>query len=681
MKKVKYLLFSIALLFVSIFTVNALDASEISVENNNASFSKIYAKLEEANQSISDFEKFVSDNNGIVLSTKTDKIINEINTEILNGILEGNSISELDNAYSELNDYYNNLATEDVSYNVYVDEVEEVTVENISYEHEDGKVGEYNSYVAAYVVSRMVEAYENRDDYEFRTHIERERRIINTIIANLNGNFDNEFQRNFFIAGFALAGYDLSDVNFSEGIVTDTTNETKEFSSLDERDNYINSLINDGYRVSHELTSIYFNEVEEDYTTIDEDFDSISDLNDYIRTIDQNYNHKDVNITDNSYDEITDEVRTQDGFETESEARDYIDSLKGEYRVFNDKITSYTDTYNNVVEDTKYYTSETAAQNALNTLTESEDIISSNIRKLSLDEINMDDVFAKGDTGLNSSNRTFGYLSADLTTKINVGNRVENATIVINSVTINGRAYRLLNTENIPNNSKVVVNGTINYCNRGGLFGTLCIPASVRFTSEGILNSNNNESITQNLFFQYAISRATLNSDGSVTLYDNLEDIYKLDYSKNEEVTKTLYKAEANIYGVKRINKYNLSGYASNIVKYPVLVVDIVKEKDRTIYKVEGQARYNIYRDFYVLYYDATRTVRQNVTTYKQNYRVVENTKDIKYKAEGTAKLNANEIKAPNTGVNNSNNNSLLILLLLPLVILIERKIEKLILR
>ena len=675
-KRFSYLLLIVALLFTAVISINALEVSDINVDNNNASFSKIYEKLEDANKAITDFETYVKKNKGIVVSTKTDKIINEINEEILNGVIEGDTLSELDGAYKSLQEYYDGISNDNEKYEVVLGNVETIETETVDYEYESGKVGEYTNPITAYIVSRMVEAYENRDDYEFRTRIERERRVVNTIIANLNGSFDTEGARRLFLFGFNLAGYDLSNVNVYETTVTDVTNETKEFASFDERDEYIASLEREGYRVSHDLNSIRFDEVEEDYTEIDEDFDSIASLNDYIRNIDQNYNHKDVNITDNSYDEITDEVKTQDGFETEDAAQEYIDSFKNDYRVFNEKVTSYETTDEVEENNTEYYTSEAAANDALSRV---QGVVSSNVRKLSLDEIDMNQVFEDGNTNLDPSNRMFNYLSADLTTRINVNGRMENATVTFNSVTVDGNRYRLITSGGINNNSKVTVRGTITYCRWGGFFGTLCIPTTSQFYSEGVLNSNNNRSITQNLFFQYGIDSAILNGDGSVTVYDNLEDIYQLDYTTKKIVTKTLYKAEANIYRVDRIESYNVNGYASNIVKNPVYIVDITKEKDRLVYNVDGTAKYDIYDNFYVIYYDAVRTVRDTLISYKQDYTVNKTTTNFTYLAEGTARLNIeDEISAPNTGVDTNNSNYLyLLLVLIPLGYVSIKKLVK----
>ena len=191
-KGLSYLLLVFTILFTAVFSVNAI---EINVENNNASFSEVYSKLDDAKKAVDDFEKYVKENNGVVVSAKTDKIVNEINTVIANGLIESDSLSGLDDSATALKGYYNDISTDDVRYEVVLGDVKTIENETIDYEYDSGKVGEYNNYAAAYVVSRMVEAYNNRDDYEYRTRIERERRIINTIVANINSSFDTATAR------------------------------------------------------------------------------------------------------------------------------------------------------------------------------------------------------------------------------------------------------------------------------------------------------------------------------------------------------------------------------------------------------------------------------------------------------------------------------------------------------
>lgn len=683
MKKcLSYLLLVFTILFTAVFSVNAI---EINVENNNASFSEVYSKLDDAKKAVDDFEKYVKENNGVVVSAKTDKIVNEINTVIANGLIESDSLSGLDDSATALKGYYNDISTDDVRYEVVLGDVKTIENETIDYEYDSGKVGEYNNYAAAYVVSRMVEAYNNRDDYEYRTRIERERRIINTIVANINSSFDTATARRLYLFGYTLAGFDLSNVNVYESIVTDTENETKEFGSLDERDEYINRLENAGYRVSHDLKSIHFNEVEEGKIDIDENFDSIADLNDYVRNIDQNYNHKDVNITDNSYDEVTDEVKTQDGFETEDAAHAFIDNFKNDYRVFNEKVTSYEETTEESSDIVKYYTSESDASTALNriesSLNANESITESGIRKLSLNEIDMADVISKGDTNLSGTAHNYTYFginpsNTNLLGLISISTPYgrRNGRVHIDYVEVDGTRLDDVsgfadNTFRLPygyinNNSKVIVVGQVIYgFNR------------YSFRADGILNTNNDNS-RDNSVFQYNIANIRVNSDGSVVVNDNLEDIYKLSATKVSQVSNTLYRAEANIYGIRRINSFNLSGIASNIVKYPVYVVDITKESDRTVYNAEGIATLDIYRDFYVVYYNAVRTIRGIELSYEQPYSIVEITKDITYKASGTAKLNViKEEKAPNTGIdsNNKNNYLYLILAIIPLGYVVKK--------
>ena len=98
----------------------------------------------------------------------------------------------------------------------------------------------------------------------------------------------------------------------------------------------------------------------------------------------------------------------------------------------------------------------------------------------------------------------------------------------------------------------------------------------------------------------------------------------------------------------------------------------------RVLYNVDGPAKFDIYGNFYVIYYDAVRTIRDTLISYKQDYKVNKTTKEITYLAEGTAKLNVEEVKAPNTGIDNNTNNYLyLLLVLIPLGYVSIKKLVK----
>jgi hypothetical protein len=219
---------------------------------------------------------------------------------------------------------------------------------------------------------------------------------------------------------------------------------------------------------------------------------------------------------------------------------------------------------------------------------------------------------------------------------------------------IGQNTYRL-NSGKIPNNSKVVISGVITYVN--GLFSR----PTVNFTAEGILNSNNDHNQRDNNTFEYNITNVTINGN-SATVEDNLVDIYSASSTKEINRTVNRYKAQANIYKKTRINSYNVSGDVANINNIPYIVVKYFKEKDRTVYNLIGDATRDIYRNFYIVNYNAVRTVRSIETTYKQNYTVIETTNIPHYTVttEGyydvaqTNKTNDSDtttVLVPNTGV------------------------------
>ena len=95
MKNLKYLIFTIAFLFTAVFSVNALDTSLITTSNNKSTFSNTYSTEEEAKNAIKEFEDYVKEKKGVLLSSKTEKIISEINKEILNDVIESDSLSSI----------------------------------------------------------------------------------------------------------------------------------------------------------------------------------------------------------------------------------------------------------------------------------------------------------------------------------------------------------------------------------------------------------------------------------------------------------------------------------------------------------------------------------------------------------------------------------------------------------
>ena len=79
---IKFLFFAIILMLGLTFNVNALNDSEIKItneaSNTKASFNKNYSSLTDAENDVAYFKKFVTKNNGLVLSTDIKKTIEKI---------------------------------------------------------------------------------------------------------------------------------------------------------------------------------------------------------------------------------------------------------------------------------------------------------------------------------------------------------------------------------------------------------------------------------------------------------------------------------------------------------------------------------------------------------------------------------------------------------------------------
>ena len=656
-KSINYLLLVLVTFLASIFSISALTNSDIKVENNKATFSKIYEKEDDAKNAISDFEKYVKENNGKLVSTNVEKIVSEINTEILKDSFVVDDLTKIEEVVSSMQQKYDEEATENSSCEVILGEVETIEEEVLTYEEESGTVGEYDNYLTALIVSRMVENYENsKEDYSFRTNIVRELRVVNTLRVQLSGSFDNPYQRGLFLLPYYVLGYDMSNVDIYEGIVTDYTSEQKEFDTKDQRDAYIEELEEQGYTVTHDINTIREVEVENSRIRVDEDFASVAEANEYMNELKSNYNNVNVDITDNSYDVTTTSEVSQDKFTSEQEAQEYLDNLDNSYDLVYDKnVSSYTEQTTTSESIVKYFTSENDAYSYLRSLytdlQSGETLKNDSVRKLSANEIDVNDIIEKGDIDLSSNGYSFA-LENDSTVRLRVNGRTETGIIDLTSVKINGENYVVGSHVLINDNAVASISGTVTYCAQRGNWNRCVRNETKEFTSEGIINVGNDLNVrfhfTTGFIYEYdyEVDNVTFENN-DIVISDNLIPVYKLEVTKEKVSEETFFKASAKTFSKTRVGSFNVSGDAYNTKS--VFVVDFTLAKDRTVYNVLGEATYDIYGTFYVIKYNAIKTIRSINTTYKQNYSVVETKKNISYKALAEATIE--DIKAPNTGV------------------------------
>ena len=661
---IKYLLFTIVLSVSLVLSVSALSESDLVKTTNNGntniSYSKLFESKDDARTSLKEFEDYMTKKNGKVLSSKIDNIIDTINTEILSNSIEVEDLNEIDTYILELQESYDLEATEERSCEVVLGDIETIETEEITYENESGVVGEYSSYPIARTVSRMVERYNNREDYAYDTDITSERRVVRTIINSIDETYNNPFAaylRRLMIAGF---GFDVSDVAINDRIVTDIDTEIVDFESVEDAKSYKENLENNGYRVEDELLSISSREEITDESDINEDFDSFNALEEYRSNLESNYNHVDVHANDNSYNEIINDTVSQDGFDSEDSANSYLDNLDYDL-VYNRSVTSYTETNTNRESIVKYFTDENSAYTYLRGLSSqlqaNESLENESVRKLSASEIDVNDILDKGEMNLSNNNRQF-TLSRPIifTTNVYFGNSIETGTVTINSVTVNGNSYTMNGLQTINNNSVASISGSIRYCTERGRFNICRNYTTEDFTSEGIINEDYNDALVGLLTFRYNIERAYSDGSGQMVVDDNLVPVYKLEVDKVTETEETYYKAQADVHSSIRRESYNLSGEVYNINTIPIMTVKFTKYSDRTVYDLIGDARLDIYNTFYIVNYNATRTIRTPKTTYKANYTVVETVNNTNYlaSAEGVIEpipVVANDVNVPNTGI------------------------------
>ena len=700
MKNIKYLIFTFVIAICFIVSVNALTDSDLTISKNNkrvsVSYSDSFETLNDAKAKIIEFKKYISDKNGVLEVAKIDTIINSVDNEILTNSFDVDNLNDIDAKRQELQDEFDAQATDEVSCEVVLGEVETIETPFVDYEDESGVIGEYTNERTARMIAFMVQMYNNRPDYRMNTSVSVESRVVDTEVLTLNE--IHRTQMGAWFRRFVLAnqGYDVSGVNVEQCIVTDTTYETQEFTSVDAKVEATSvDLENQGYRVTDTLLAIDQREEEVDALDIDENFTSIADLNAYLSNLQANYNNVNTNITDNSTFTTSNGHVEEDGFTSSDEANDYLDSLDSQYDlVYNKNVSSYTSNEEETENVKKYFLTEAEGNTYLtdleNSFTGNESLENKNVRKLSIDEIDMDTVINTGDTGLDSADYQYTYLGIDSNNTsnfnrlaLNIDGTNRNGRITsISSVTVDGvealdvggifgYSFRI-NNGNINNNSKIIITGTISYSYRQGFSYRT---ETINFTAQGILNRGYDNSRNRNTF-EYSIDGVTVNN-GEVVVNDNLVDIYEASATKKSLREVTLYKATADTYKKEKVESYNLTGTASNKIYTPIMRVQFTLEKDRTVYNLVGDATRDIYRNFYIVNYRARRTIRGVNTTYRQNYSVIETVNTPEYIATGLGYYDeAEEIVAvPSTGIKETFDYTYILLIISSVVIGLSTKL------
>lgn len=690
---IKFLFFAIILMLGLTFNVNALNDSEIKItneaSNTKASFNKNYSSLTDAENDVADFKKFVTKNNGLVLSTDIKKTIDNINNTILKSVINVDDISKIDDEINSIKEYYKALATSDKNYDVVLGNLDTVLKITKTIEYTNGVIGEFETEDEAKSAIKKAEE-NNTDDFVLEGSYEKQHKLVSTDVILLDKMFNTRLDANIYLASYALRGYDVSNSSIKDETVSNISTEIKTFNSLIDIEAYKKLLEIQGYDVQSKLKCFKVNTVESDKTEIDETFYSLSDKAKYLLDLAKHHNNIKVDIKNESYNNIIDDT-VSETFNTEQEANDYLDSLKNEYRVTNDSITKNEGITRTEEDITKYFTSYDEANTYLNNLEKDFTLKNSTIVRLENGPLNAVEINTIGDASINSEDIKYNYLgiqypigshlkAASINLIDDAGNSSKmGAEYKIESATINGESVNLNNTITnieISNNDYISINYSVKYCTSYNRWGMCQNENTSRFNISGYINKDLNNATFEESVYRLNLSDISVDQNGKVSVNPNLMNIYKLNTTKVIINTNPTYTVTADIYKFERIHKYRVVGTVSNISLVPEYKVEFTKTKNSIKYHLVGIAKKDIYKDVFKASYNAKRITEISEINYSQHYSVIETKYVATYNANGIGVLYLNGIGSgiddnnvinetvPNTGIHDINYGLIIFILL-----------------
>ena len=690
---IKFLFFAIILMLGLTFNVNALNDSEIKItneaSNTKASFNKNYSSLTDAENDVAYFKKFVTKNNGLVLSTDIKKTIDNINNTILKSVINVDDISKIDDEINSIKEYYKALATSDKNYDVVLGNLDTVLKITKTIEYTNGVIGEFETEDEAKSAIKKAEE-NNTEDFVLEGSYEKQHKLVSTDIILLDKMFNTRLDANIYLASYALRGYDVSNSSIKDETVSNISTEIKTFNSLIDIEAYKKLLEIQGYDVQSKLKGFKVNTVESDKTEIDETFYSLSDKAKYLLDLAKHYNNIKVDIKNESYNNIIDDT-VSETFNTEQEANDYLDSLKNEYRVTNDSITKNEGITRTEEDITKYFTSYDEANTYLNNLEKDFTLENSTIVRLENGPLNAVEINSIGDASINSEDIKYNYLGIQYPTSshlkassINLIDDAGNSSKMgaeykIESATINGESVNLNNNITnieISNNDYISINYSVKYCTSYNRWGMCQNENTSRFNISGYINKDLNNATFEESVYRLNLSDISVDQNGKVSVNPNLMNIYKLNTTKVIINTNPTYTVTADIYKFERIHKYRVVGTVSNISLVPEYKVEFTKTKNSIKYHLVGIAKKDIYKDVFKASYNAKRITEISEINYSQHYSVIETKSVTTYNANGIGVLYLNGIGSgiddnnvinetvPNTGIHDINYGLIIFILL-----------------
>lgn len=689
-KNIKLLLFSMVLILGILFNVKALDESEINVVSNNgntiASFTNPYASLIDANNALKDFEKYVVKNKGIVVSSKTEKIINEINNEILKSSFVVDDLSKIDEELEKIQNSYDEQATEETKYEVIKGNVDTKETVTITVVYNNGTIGEYSNLIEAMRALNDAES-ESAEDYVVKGFIVPFDKLVSSENILINEEFDNRLIADAYLLPYILGGYDVSNASVSERVVTTKSEEEKTFNDLASIMAYRSLLELAGYDVDTRLTGLKIKSVKTDETEVDEVFSTLRDQANYLVELGKKYNNlTELRLIDESYNEVTNRD-INEIYDTLEEAKEALDNYDRNYILRAGSINKNDGISKKEENIEEYFTSASEAYSYLESQVGTDYTLEDqNVELLGANDIT-DEIIEKADLNNDDNEYTISYIdlgkfnltgSTDVTYYDDQGNaKTVSGDVLIESV--NGsRTYPL---EHYSNNSFVEIKGSISYCTAKNRLGICINTERKEFTSKGIINGDKNESNLSNVF-KYKMYNVNIGPNG-VDINDNLVNIYKASATKVTESNEPTYTVTGHIYKFERIYRFRVKGVVSNIKLVPEFKIKFIKTKNVTKYNLVGNAKKDTYEKYYRVDFESEKTTRETNISYTQYYTVNQTDYITSYIASGEGLLNligegsGEEVitentkvtaEVPNTGIQEFNYSLIMLFALISLV-------------
>lgn len=687
-KNIKILLFSMVLMLGILFNVKALDESEINVVSNNgntiASFTNPYASLIDAKNALKDFEKYVVKNKGIVVSSKTEKIINEINNEILKSSFVVDDLSKIDEELEKIQNSYDEQATEETKYEVIKGNVDTKETVTITVVYNNGTIGEYSNLIEAMRALNDAES-ESTEDYVVKGFIVPFDKLVSSENILINEEFDSRLLADAYLLPYIFGGYDVSNTSVSERVVTTKSEEEKTFNDLASIMAYRSLLELAGYDVDTRLTGLKIKSVKTDETEVDEVFSTLRDQANYLVELGKKYNNlTELRLIDESYNEVTNRD-INETYDTLEEAKEALDNYDRNYILRAGSINKNDGISKKEENIEEYFTSASEAYSYLESQVGTDYTLEDqNVELLGANDIT-DEIIEKADLNNDDNEYTISYIdlgkfnltgSTDVTYYDDQGN----AKTVSGDVTVtavNGNKNFVF--EKYSNNSPVEITGTISYCTNGKSF---CLnPTTQKFISTGIINGDKNESNLSNVF-KYKMYNVNIGPNG-VDINDNLVNIYKASATKVTESNEPTYTVTGHIYKFERIYRFRVKGVVSNINLVPEFKIKFIKTKNVTKYNLVGNAKKDTYKKYYRVDFESEKTTRETNISYTQYYTVNQTDYITSYIASGEGLLNligegsGEEVitentkvtaEVPNTGIQEFNYSLIMLFALISLV-------------